>query len=126
MTLDGPILLPRIDDLPFLARPLSDTERAKAMSVAKDWGLDSIEESAPISFVGTGPNLNAASDNGLARAAQVLGITLPEVKNRATITGGIEIGRHPGVVQVTFRAPLDAVERTGLLSTLQEQYRIQE
>ena len=34
-------------------------------------------------------------------------MTVPEVKNRATITGAIEIGRNPGVVQVTFRAPVD-------------------
>lgn len=34
-------------------------------------------------------------------------MSVPEVKNRATVTGGIKIGRPPGVVQVTFRAPLD-------------------
>jgi hypothetical protein len=72
--------------------------------------------------VGTGPNLNAATDNGLERAAQVLEMTVPEAKNRATITGAIEIGRHPGVVQVTFRAPLDRLERLGLLPLVVEQY----
>ena len=56
-------------------------------------------------MIGTGPDLNSATDNGLARAAELLGMTVPEVKNRATIAGAIEIGRHPGVVQVTFRAP---------------------
>jgi hypothetical protein len=49
-------------------------------------------------------------------------MTLAEVKNRATITGGIEIGRHPGVVQVTFRAPLSRMGRPGLTSFLQDQY----
>ncbi len=37
-------------------------------------------------------NLNA-TDNGLERAAALLDMTVPEVKNRATITGAIEIGR---------------------------------
>mgnify|MGYP003693928835 CR=1 FL=1 len=60
-----------------------------------------LEESLPISVVGTGPDLNSATDNGLARAAELLDMTVPEVKNRATITGAIEIGRAPGVVQVT-------------------------
>jgi formamidase len=120
--IDGPILLPLLEDLPFLAQPLSETERARAMALAVQWGNKHFEESAPISFVGTGANLNAATDNGLARAAQMLGMSVLEVKNRATITGGIEIGRHPGVVQVTFRAPLGRLERLGLLPLVQEQY----
>jgi formamidase len=41
-------------------------------------------------------------------------MSLPEVKNRATITGAIEIGRAPGVVQVTFLAPLPALAACGL------------
>ena len=51
-------------------------------------------------------------------------MSLPEVKNRATITGAIEIGRHPGVVQVTFRAPLDRLEARGLLPFVRDQYGI--
>jgi flavin-binding protein dodecin len=84
--------------------------------------VEHLEESAPVSFVGTGPDLNAATDNGLARAARLLEMTVAEVKNRATITGGIEIGRHPGVIQVTFRAPVGLLERLGLKPFLQEQY----
>ena len=42
-------------------------------------------------------------------------MSVPEVANRATISGAIEIGRHPGVVQVTFRAPVDRLEACGLL-----------
>jgi formamidase len=96
----------------------------KAMHVARQWGLEELEESAPISVIGTGPDLNAATDNGLQRAATLLEMTVPEVKNRATITGAIEIGRNPGVVQVTFRAPLDRLEQRGLLPFVRDQYRI--
>ena len=42
-------------------------------------------------------------------------MSVPEVMNRATITGAIEIGRHPGVVQVTFRAPVERLAPRGLL-----------
>ena len=49
---------------------------------------------------------------------------IPEVKNRASITGAIEIGRHPGVVQVTFRAPLEALERRGLAAFARDLYGI--
>jgi acetamidase/formamidase len=120
--IDGPVLLPLEEDLPFLARPLSAEERARARALAVRWGVGELEKSAPISVIGTGPDLNSATDNGLERAAQLLGMTVPEVKNRATITGGIEIGRHPGVVQVTFRAPMDALERCGLAHFALEQY----
>jgi formamidase len=44
------------------------------------------------------------------------------VRNRATITGAIEIGRHPGVVQVTLRAPVERLNERGLLSYAEEQY----
>jgi formamidase len=47
---------------------------------------------------------------------------IAEVKNRATITGAIEIGRLPGVVQVTFLAPLDKLKSAGLLPLAREQY----
>jgi formamidase len=122
MELEGPLLFPVLEDLPFLARPLSPVEKERAQKVARMYGLDDLEESLPVSVVGSGPDLNAATDNGLARAARLFGMTVPEVKNRATITGAIEIGRHPGVVQVTFRVPVDRLEKAGLLEYAHEQY----
>ena len=124
LKLDGPILLPVAEDLPFLAKPLTAEERKQAEAVAASWGVGALEESAPISVIGTGPDLNAATDNGLARAAALLGMSIPEVKNRATITGAIEIGRNPGVIQVTFRAPVDRLEKLGLLPFVRDQYGI--
>jgi acetamidase/formamidase len=124
LNIDGPLLFPVLEDLPFLARPLSEVERARAQAVAKTWGVTQLEKSAPISVIGTGPDLNAATDNGLERAAELLDMTVPEVKNRATITGAIEIGRHPGVVQVTFRAPLDRLAQRGLAPYVRDQYGI--
>jgi acetamidase/formamidase len=120
--IDGPVLFPLEEDLPFLARPLSAEERMRAEALGRRHGIKRLEESMPISVVGTGPDLNAATDNGLARAAELLGMSVPEVKNRATIAGAIEIGRHPGVVQVTFRAPAEALEERGLLAYAVEQY----
>jgi formamidase len=120
--IDGPVLFPLAEDLPFLARPLSADERRRAEALARRHGVDRLEESLPISVVGTGPDLNAATDNGLARASELLGLSVPEVRNRATIAGAIEIGRHPGVVQVTFRAPAERLEAAGLLGYAVEQY----
>jgi len=119
---DGPILFPVLEDLPFLARPVTPDERAAAEALAARTGGGPIEHSLPISFVGSGPDLNSAVDNGLRRAAAVLGMEVPEVMNRATISGAIEIGRAPGVIQVTFRAPVEALERCGLAALAREQY----
>ncbi|MFN8474095.1 MAG: acetamidase/formamidase family protein [Anaerolineae bacterium] len=124
LSIDGPLLFPVVEDLPFVARPLTEAERARAEQIAAQWGIDKLEESAPISVVGTGPDLNAATENGLQRAAWLLNMTVPEVKNRATITGAIEIGRNPGVVQVTFRAPLDRLAERGLLPFVRDMYGI--
>jgi formamidase len=120
--LDGPVLFPVLEDLPFLARPLSAGERERALALGRRYGVSELEQSWPVSVIGTGPDLNSATDNGLARAAELLDMTVPEVRNRATIAGAIEIGRHPGVVQVTFRAPADRLEARGLLGYAVEQY----
>jgi formamidase len=122
LAIDGPVLFPVWEDLPFLARPLSADERQQALALARRHGMSELEESLPISVIGTGPDLNSATDNGLTRAAQLLEMSVPEVMNRATISGAIEIGRHPGVVQVTFRAPVERLEARGLLRYAIEQY----
>jgi acetamidase/formamidase len=123
LAIDGPVLFPLPEDLPYLARPLTSEERSRALTLGRRYGIDALEESLPISVIGTGPDLNSATDNGLARAGELLDMSVPEVKNRATISGAIEIGRHPGVVQVTFRAPVDKLEARGLLGYATELYR---
>jgi formamidase len=100
------------------------SERNSAMEIANSHGVKELESNLPISFIGTGKDLNLAIDNGLQRAADLLGMSVPEVKNRATILGGIEIGRSPGVVRVTFRAPTAALERAGLRVLAEEIYGI--
>lgn len=122
--IDGPVLFPVLEDLPYLARPFSPAERARALALARAHGLDDVEETAPVSIVGTGRDLNAATDNGLERAAALLEMSVAEIRNRATINGAIEIGRHPGVVQVTLLAPLERLERRGLLALVGGQYGV--
>jgi formamidase len=122
LSIDGPVLLPVEEDLPYLAKPFTAEEKAKALHYAKTWELDKLEESLPLSVIGTGANLNVATENGLQRAADLLEMTVPEVLNRATITGAIQIGRHPGVVSVTFLAPVERLEKIGLLELAKEQY----
>lgn len=122
LAIEGPVLLPVTEDLPYLAKPFSEKEKQEALALSREWGVAELEESYPISFVGTGADLNEATTNGMERAAKLFGIEVPEVMNRSTITGSIEIGRHPGVVTVTFLAPRAYLEMNGLLPLVKERY----
>ncbi|AXH00797.1 acetamidase/formamidase family protein (plasmid) [Deinococcus wulumuqiensis] len=126
LKLDGPVLFPVEEDLPYLARPIREHERRQAQTLASQWGVTELEETAPISFVGTGVNLNMATDDGLKRAADFLDVTVPEVLNRATITGGIDIGRHPGVVTVTLLAPTETLRKRGVWELVRAHYNLEQ
>jgi formamidase len=122
LELDGPILLQTIEDLPFLARPMSAAERAAVAALGAKYGQTQIEDNAPITFIGSGANLNDATSNGLDRAARVTGLPYDEILNRATIAGSVEISRLPGVVRVTFLCPTPILARMGILHLVEEQY----
>ncbi|MCL2402947.1 MAG: acetamidase/formamidase family protein [Coriobacteriia bacterium] len=125
LKIDGPILLQVPEDLPFLAKPLTMNEFEQAVSILQNSGATDdalIEDSMPIAFVGTGANLNIAIDNGMQRAADLLGISFDEVRNRVTISGGIDIGRAPGTVTVTLRVPMELLDSEELAQMLMEKY----
>jgi len=122
LAIDGPILLQRLDDLPFLARPLSAEEKASALALGQQYGQTTIEDSAPITFIGSGATLNDATNVGLSRAAAVTGLPYDEILNRATINGSIEISRLPGVVRVTFLCPRPILQRLGIDHLVRAQY----
>ena len=122
LTLDGPILLQRLEDLPLLARPITPALREKAQALAQRFGGVPLEDNAPITFIGSGANLNEATTNGLERAAKATGLPYDEILNRATITGSIEIARLPGVVRVTFLCPMPVLERIGIAHLVRAQY----
>ena len=120
--LDGPILLPPAEDLPHLARPFSAIEIQQARQLATTIGQTSLDDSAPIQMVGSGANLNDATENGVARLASLLDMSKDEVMNRVTISGAVEIGRLPGVVAVTLMVPKEQLSKAGILELVTEQY----
>ncbi len=124
LRLEGPVLFPLLEDLPYLARPLTHEERCRALVLAQEWGVPQVEVAAPISVIGSGATINDATTNGLERAARLLGMSVEEVRNRATITGAIEIARLGGVAQVTFLAPLARLDAVSLGRYAREQYEI--
>ncbi|HEX8035920.1 MAG TPA: hypothetical protein VF510_18840, partial [Ktedonobacterales bacterium] len=122
LPLDGPILLPVAEDLPFIARPYTRRELEAGERLAERYHVTLRRNVAPIQFIGTGPTLNEATDNAIARAASVLEMTQAEVRNRCTITGSVEIGRLPGVVQLTMLAPLDRLDTIGIGALARQHY----
>jgi formamidase len=114
--------LPPKDDLPYLAKPLNEVEIAAAKELGKKYKQDKIEEAGPIQVIGSGPDLNKATENGLARMAKLMDMSVAEVMNRVTLTGGIEIGRLPGVVTVTMSAPFGQLEKIGVAHLVRKQY----
>ena len=122
LAVDGPVLLPRAEDLPPLARPYSQAELAQGAALARSLGVKLEGAVAPVQVVGSGADLVAAVANGIDRLAKLAGASVDEVRNRVTITGAIEIGRLPGVVQVTALLPLARLDQLGLGNLYRRQY----
>src|SRR5690606_36174965 len=101
--LPGPVLLPRSDDLPRLLRPLTRDEWRACQVLASSEGFELEPSVLPLEMVGTGKTINDATENALRRLADFTGWPYDEVRNRATVAGGVRIGRLAGVVQVGLR-----------------------
>lgn len=123
LAIDGPIVLPCRENLPLLARPYTEAEKNAAARFCRDYGFPIETDVYPVQVVGSGSDLNSATANGLTRMAALTGFSIAEVKNRATITGDIQIGRLPGVVQVTMLTPAGVLEKLNLLELYQMQYQ---
>ncbi len=122
VAIDGPIILANEEDLPYTAKPFTKEEKRLARELAEEYGLKQLEEALPISVVGTGVNLNIATDNAVERAAALLDLSSDEVKNRITLTGGVEIGRLPGVVTATFQVPKTLLKQAKIYKPVKQQY----
>lgn len=124
LKIDGPILLPNKEDLPFLAQPYDSKLLDVARKLADEYQTKLEEDVYPLQVFGSGRNLDAAVSNGLTRMASLLGMPIDEVKNRATIVGSITISRLPGMVQVTAMVPKSKLEALHIAHLYEEQYGV--
>lgn len=124
LDIDGPLLLPNGEDLPHISQPYSDDELASGRALADEYGVDIEDDVGPIQVIGSGATINDATENAFDRASDLLDMTEGEVRARCTFTGGVEIGRLPGVVQLTMLAPMDRLEARGLDGLVREQYSL--
>jgi len=123
LKLAGPILLPLEEDLPPLAKPWRKDEWDGVLALARQYGIKP-EPLVPIQVIGAGPTINEAAYNGFERTALLLGMTVEEIRNRVTISGAVEIGRLPGMVQVSIQAPLRALEKIGIDDIVTSHYHL--
>ncbi|MHB9286442.1 acetamidase/formamidase family protein [Halobacteriales archaeon Cl-PHB] len=122
LDIDGPVLLPNADDLPHIAQPYFEDELETGRALADEHGVELEADMGPLQVIGTGATINDATDNAFDRAGALLDMTEGEVRARCTFTGGVEIGRLPGVVQLTMLAPMDRLADRGLDHLVREQY----
>ena len=122
LELDGPLLLPPVEDLPFLAQPFTPDEVTRGEALARANATSLEGPVLPVQVLGSGPFLNAAVDNAVTRAAKLFGMTVDAVTNRATIAGAVDIGRLPGFVQLSMLVPQGRLEMLGILHLVEAQY----
>lgn len=96
----------------------------KAKIISQSYGFELEGDSLPIQVIGSGKDLNSAVYNGLQRISQLLNISLAEVKNRCTINGQVEIGRLPGIVQISMLVPAQMLKGVGLWDIVTQHYGV--
>lgn len=119
--LPGPLLLPNPADLPRIAQPYSNTERQRGQALGKQYDVD-VDDAAPLQVIGSGATINDATQNAFDRASELFHISEGEVRARCTFTGGVEIARLPGVVQLSMLTPIELLESAGLGSLVLDKY----
>ena len=123
LNLEGPILLPPEEDLPPLAKPWRKDEWDHVLSLARRLKIE-VEPVAPVQIIGAGPTINEAVMRGFLRASKLFGMSVEEVRNRVTISGAVEIGRLPGIAQITLQVPIRILERLRIDNIVTSQYRL--
>ncbi len=123
LKLEGPLLLPPEEDLPLLAKPWRKDEWELVINFAKRLDIEA-EPVAPVQIIGSGSTINDAAKKGFERAARLFNMSYEEVLNRVTITGAVEIGRLPGIVQVSMQTPLRILEKLGIADIIIKHYKL--
>lgn len=124
LELDGPLLLPNQEDLPHICQPYTDEEREQGRKLAREYDVHLEEDMGPIQIIGSGSTINDATENAYERTMNLLDMSKGEVRARCTFTGGVKIGRLPGVVQLMMLAPMPLLEKRNLDHLVREQYEL--
>ncbi|WZL73315.1 acetamidase/formamidase family protein [Clostridiaceae bacterium 35-E11] len=122
LNLEGPMIIPPPEEIDHRFRPITDEEYQIANELLRPYKSQIGEQIYPIQFVGSGKNLNDAIENGIERISKIINYNLEEVKNRATISGEVEIGRTSGLVYLTMMLPESKYKELGLHALIHKMY----
>lgn len=120
--LEGPIIIPPEEEINYRFRPLNKDEYENANKLFNKYNMALNEKSYPVQFVGSGSNLNEAIDNSVNRVSNLLNMKEDEIKNRATISGEVEIGRTSGMVHMTLMLPESKLKELKILDYVKKMY----
>lgn len=123
LKLEGPIIIPSIDELNPRFRPFLEEEYIKSEAILKQYNTKLKEKCYPIIIVGSGFNLNEAIENAVNRAAKLTGLPTGEIKNRATVGGEVGIGRTSGIAYLTLMLGENTLKTIGILEIVREHYK---
>jgi len=107
---------------PSSASPYTDAERESGQNLGAEHGVDVEDDMAPIQVVGSRRHRQRRHAERLRPRGKLLDMSEGEIRARCTFTGGVQIGRLPGVVQLDMLAPLDLLDERGLGDATREQY----
>ena len=122
LDIDGPLLLPNESDLSYISAPYSDDDVDRGRALGAGYDVDVETDVGPIQVIGSGETINAATENAYDRAESLLGMSTGEIRTRATFTGEVEVGRLPGVVQLSLLVPMGVLADRGLDHLVRDQY----
>lgn len=115
INISSPLVIPNYEDVNFRFKPFTKNEIALLKEFSKGFNNMSLENQLPLQVVGSGNNLNDGLNNALENAANLLNLSVNEIKNRATISGEMGIGRSSGLVYLTLSLPVSMIEKLGIL-----------
>ena len=126
LNIDGPIVLPLNRDIPPIIKLFKGTEKDQIIKLANRYDIELDIDMYPLQFIGSGKDLNEAAYNSLTRIATLFEKSVDEIKNRATITGSVDIGRLPGVVKTTLLIPGKWIKKKNVdfSSLVENKYKI--
>ena len=123
LELKGPIIVPPLEEVNYRFLPFTEKEYEKANKILETYGQEIKERLYPVQFVGSGSNLNLAIDNCVNRISEVTGYDMEEVKNRATISGEVGIGRTSGLAYITIMLPEEKLKKIKIYSFIEKIYK---
>ena len=122
LSLEGPVILPAAQELEARLRPFTQAEYDAANGLLGRYGYSLSHRRYPVQVVGSADTLGDAIDCAVRRASRLTGLPPGEIKNLATVGGGVKIGRTTGSVCLTLMLTEETLGQIGILELVRAHY----